>query len=72
MRKSEANSAQAPLDVGQLSFDINTGAHWRRGVVILKHQQPLLPNIGKPDVKNGFQEEVGRTVPRREAVRDLI
>ena len=64
---SDADRAQASLDVGQFPFDIDTRSRWRRSVIILEHQQPLLPNIGKPEVKNGIQDVVVGAVPQREA-----
>lgn len=72
MTMSEADRAQAALDVGQLPFDIDTGDLRRRGVFILEHQQPLLPNIGETEVENGVQDEVVSTVLQREADQDLI
>lgn len=72
MTLSEADRAQAPLDVAQFPFDIDTGVLRRRGVFIFEHQQPLLSNIGETEVENGVQDEVVSTVPQREADQDLI
>jgi hypothetical protein len=72
---SDADRAQATLNVGQLSLDVRLRSQRWRCIRIGEHQRPLLSDKREPEVKRCIQHKVVRAMvecrPYEDFVRDM-